>query len=73
MSGRRMNARIPVTDEVQKAVRAFADGAGVTYDDLLRWFLGRADVKSLDEKEAMIGGLEYRGTIDKYKPERESA
>lgn len=63
MSGRKMEARIPVTTEVQRVVRAYAEAAGATYDDLLREWLEAAGVPEMDEKLAAMAGAKRRGEI----------
>jgi hypothetical protein len=62
MAKKRMDARIPVTGEVKSLVRAFADGAGVTYDDLLRHWLRESGIE-MNEQSAVAVGSALRGVI----------
>jgi|GEM_PF-4277424 len=69
--GRKMTARIPLTPETKRLLRAFLDGTGGTYDDFLRYILQTFGVDASDsEAEAISKGLSLRETLQEWIDEQ---
>lgn len=65
----KMSARIPCTEDVQKALKSFTDGAGITYDELLRYFLAQHGVSVENDTETtiVIEGSKLRAKFTKQR------
>jgi len=62
-----MDARISVTSNARNTLSGFIQGAGVKYDDVVRWFMESIDLDPNAGEEAGIRhGLKYRGQIPNY-------
>ena len=67
--GRKMTARIPCTPEVHQALRDITHAAGVTFDDLFRFWLNEKGI-AIDNREATLKqGLEWRDMLQKFSGE----
>lgn len=66
-----MDARISVTDKTRNALSNFIQGAGVKYDDLLRYLMEDFGLDiDADENDQVAFGLKYRGVIPNYDEQR---
>lgn len=67
-----MDARISVTSQTRDTLSGFIQGAGIKYDDVVRWFMEEIGLDPTSgEAAGMLKGLEYRGKIRSYDKDRE--
>ena len=58
-----MTARIPVTPEVHQTLKDMANGAEVTFDDLLRHLMDQTGIEVSRRDKAFKWGMDHKGQI----------
>jgi hypothetical protein len=67
--GTKMTARIPVTDEVQKAYKDLTHFTGLTYDELLRFFAQEMGAAINDTQRNLDWSREVGEKLSAFKEE----
>jgi hypothetical protein len=64
----KMDARISCTTEIRDALRHIADGAGVNYDELIRYLLDKSGFEITDDAtKGKMAGIILMAEIAKFK------
>lgn len=69
--GRKMTSRIPVTDETHGVLKDLTHTGGVTFDELLRYFVELAGADMNDRHKNLQWGLEMRARLAEWKKAQE--